>query len=65
MFPDDEKESNPTSFKFLQIAHAWKQAQKQRGDVDPTSMAIDDDSDDDSSKADDDDENGSSADEST
>jgi len=27
MFADDEWESNPTSFKFLQVAHAWKNAQ--------------------------------------
>jgi len=27
IFPDDEKEKNPTSFKFLQMAHKWKQAQ--------------------------------------
>lgn len=26
IFPDDEKENNPTSFKFLQMAHKWKQA---------------------------------------
>lgn len=24
IFADDERESNPTSFKFLQMAHAWK-----------------------------------------
>ena len=24
VFEDDERESNPTSFKFLQMAHAWK-----------------------------------------
>jgi crooked neck len=30
VFPDDEKESHPTSFKFLQIAHAWKEAQKKK-----------------------------------
>jgi len=24
VFKDDERESNPTSFKFLQMAHAWK-----------------------------------------
>ncbi len=30
IFPDDEKESNPTSFKFLQMAHAWKEAQKKK-----------------------------------
>ncbi len=30
VFPDDEKESNPTSFKFLQIAHAWKEAQRKK-----------------------------------
>ncbi|EAU89336.1 pre-mRNA-splicing factor CLF1 [Coprinopsis cinerea okayama7 len=27
VFPDDEKEKNPTSFKFLQMAHKWKQSQ--------------------------------------
>lgn len=27
VFADDERESNPTSFKFLQMAHAWKSAQ--------------------------------------
>jgi crooked neck len=30
VFPDDEKENNPTSFKFLQSAHAWKEAQKKK-----------------------------------
>lgn len=24
VFADDERESNPTTFKFLQMAHAWK-----------------------------------------
>jgi len=24
VFKDDEREANPTSFKFLQMAHAWK-----------------------------------------
>lgn len=27
VFPDDERENNPTSFKFLQMAHMWKQQQ--------------------------------------
>ncbi|KAJ6502402.1 pre-mRNA-splicing factor CLF1 [Mycena sanguinolenta] len=27
VFADDERESNPTSFKFLQMAHAWKNMQ--------------------------------------
>jgi len=27
IFPDDERDANPTSFKFLQMAHAWKMAQ--------------------------------------
>jgi len=27
IFPDDERDANPTSFKFLQMAHAWKIAQ--------------------------------------
>ncbi|KAG5635885.1 hypothetical protein H0H81_009766 [Sphagnurus paluster] len=29
IFPDDEREANPTSFKFLQMAHAWKNMQVQ------------------------------------
>ena len=28
IFPDDEREANPTSFKFLQTAHAWAAARK-------------------------------------
>ncbi|KAH6906764.1 pre-mRNA-splicing factor CLF1 [Coprinopsis sp. MPI-PUGE-AT-0042] len=31
VFPDDEKEKNPTSFKFLQMAHAWKKQKEQVG----------------------------------
>ncbi|KAF7338170.1 Pre-mRNA splicing factor [Mycena venus] len=31
VFADDERESNPTSFKFLQMAHAWKNAQAKNG----------------------------------
>ena len=31
VFADDERESNPTSFKFLQMAHAWKQTQGKGG----------------------------------
>lgn len=27
LFADDERETNPTSFKLLQMAHAWKNAQ--------------------------------------
>ncbi|KAJ3510460.1 hypothetical protein NLJ89_g4661 [Agrocybe chaxingu] len=27
VFPDDERENNPASFKFLQLARAWKQSQ--------------------------------------
>jgi crooked neck len=27
VFPDDERESTTTSFKFLQFAHAWKKSQ--------------------------------------
>ena len=27
VFPDDERESNPASFKFLEIAHRWKRMQ--------------------------------------
>jgi hypothetical protein len=28
VFADNERESNPTLFKFMQMAHAWKQVQK-------------------------------------
>ena len=28
VFADDEREANPTSFKFLQMAHAWRAAQE-------------------------------------
>ena len=31
VFADDERESNPTSFKFLQNAHAWAQKAKKGG----------------------------------
>ncbi|TFK98675.1 pre-mRNA-splicing factor CLF1 [Pterulicium gracile] len=31
VFADDEREANPTSFKFLQMAHAWKNAQSAGG----------------------------------
>ena len=30
VFADDEREANPTSFKFLQMAHAWKNTQARR-----------------------------------
>ena len=32
IFADDEREANPTSFKFLQMAHAWA-ASKKAGDA--------------------------------
>ncbi|KIY53264.1 protein prenylyltransferase [Fistulina hepatica ATCC 64428] len=31
VFADDEREANPTSFKFLQMAHAWKAKQAAGG----------------------------------
>ena len=31
VFADDEREVNPASFKFLQMAHAWKNAQGKKG----------------------------------
>ena len=31
IFADDERESNPTSFKFLQMAHEWAQRSKKSG----------------------------------
>lgn len=30
VFADDEREANPTSYKFLQMAHAWKAAQAKK-----------------------------------
>ncbi|RXW11597.1 hypothetical protein EST38_g14258, partial [Candolleomyces aberdarensis] len=41
VFPDDEKESNPTSFKFLQMAHAWKQnLAANKGAAGPSTSAL-------------------------
>jgi len=31
IFADDEREANPTSFKFLQMAHAWAASRKAAG----------------------------------
>ena len=28
VFPDDEREANPASFKFLEMAHKWKRMQQ-------------------------------------
>ncbi|EPQ50333.1 hypothetical protein GLOTRDRAFT_12627, partial [Gloeophyllum trabeum ATCC 11539] len=39
VFPDDEREANPTSFKFLQRAHAWKSAQAKGGATAATGAA--------------------------
>ncbi|KAJ3933762.1 MAG: pre-mRNA-splicing factor CLF1 [Lentinula lateritia] len=40
VFADDERENNPTSFKFLQMAHAWKTNQNKGGnDAKPISFA--------------------------
>jgi len=30
VFADDEREANPTTFKFLQMAHAWKSSQARK-----------------------------------
>ncbi|KIM75925.1 hypothetical protein PILCRDRAFT_98807 [Piloderma croceum F 1598] len=30
VFADDEREANPTSFKFLQMAHAWKNSEARK-----------------------------------
>lgn len=38
IFADDERESNPTSFKFLQMARAWKNSQGAGGA--PTSNTL-------------------------
>ena len=37
VFADDERESNPTSFKFLQMAHAWA-AKKSTGASAPSML---------------------------
>ncbi|KAJ3751659.1 hypothetical protein EV360DRAFT_76034, partial [Lentinula raphanica] len=34
VFADDERDNNPTSFKFLQMAHAWKNNQSKGGKSD-------------------------------
>ncbi|KAJ3710718.1 pre-mRNA-splicing factor CLF1 [Lentinula raphanica] len=34
VFADDERDNNPTSFKFLQMAHAWKSNQSKGGKSD-------------------------------
>jgi crooked neck len=39
VFADDERESNPTSFKFLQMAHAWATARKSDGASAPSASA--------------------------
>ena len=31
VFPDDEREANPASFKFLEMAHKWKRMQATGG----------------------------------
>lgn len=36
VFADDERESNPTSFKFLQMAHEW--SKRAKSGAGPTSM---------------------------
>ena len=37
VFADDERESNPTSFKFLQMAHEWAKRSKTGGGA-PSSL---------------------------
>ena len=32
VFADDERESNPTTFKFMAMAHAWKMSQAKNND---------------------------------
>ncbi|KAK7695507.1 NineTeen Complex (NTC) component [Cerrena zonata] len=38
VFADDERESNPTTFKFLQMAHLWSQAKKSGQAVQPSAL---------------------------
>ncbi|TFK65896.1 protein prenylyltransferase [Pluteus cervinus] len=40
VFADDEKEANPTSFKFLQMAYAWKNSQGKSGGAKTASAAL-------------------------
>jgi crooked neck len=35
VFPDDEKERNPGTFKLLQLAHAWKAKQQEQQPSNP------------------------------
>ena len=32
VFPDDEREANPASFKFLEMAHKWKRMQQTKSE---------------------------------
>ncbi|KAI0320391.1 pre-mRNA-splicing factor CLF1 [Amylostereum chailletii] len=50
IFADDERESNPTSFKFLQMAHAWAQQHKKAGASGFTAPQEDSDEDEDETK---------------
>ncbi|KAI0061172.1 pre-mRNA-splicing factor CLF1 [Artomyces pyxidatus] len=54
IFADDEREANPTSFKFLQMAHAWAQAKKGSGTAPSafTAAKADDEDDDDDESGD-------------
>ncbi|CAL1701447.1 unnamed protein product [Somion occarium] len=38
VFADDEREAHPTTFKFLQMAHAWSQAKKSGQTVPPSAL---------------------------
>ena len=39
VFPDDERESNPASFKLLEMARKWKMAQVAGGSKGPSTTA--------------------------
>jgi crooked neck len=39
IFADDERESNPTTFKFLQNAHAWKSSQTKKAGTSSTALS--------------------------
>lgn len=38
VFADDERKANPTGFKFLQMAHAWKESVAKG--TNPTSVVV-------------------------
>lgn len=40
VFPDDEREANPASFKFLEMAHKWKRMQQTKAEPEKLSEPL-------------------------